>query len=298
MATLVGEKSGQELGISDGDIDARRFFQIRADDRTESKYDIIAAANVVYGSAHPDPEFANLVAIDFRAKQDDREWFKWIVEIDYRSPEGGVATEQLNPLLRPAQISYATEETVYYEPGTVDQTTGALQGVYANSAGELYNPPPEDELTIMVINIQRFEMEVFSVATLYDYNGAQNEDTFIIGDLVAEPGFARLRVGVGHVLEWSSVGIVTRYRPVSYQIKIHPLSWDTFLADAGSYFIPESGPFAGKRQNFITDKEPREKYIGFLDGSGNELPDGADPVFNRFEKKRRPWSILSLPPGP
>ena len=106
----------------------------------------------------------------FLPKQDDREWNYWVVEVGYRSPESGVATEQLNPLLRPAEINYDTETTIYFAPGTVDNETGTLTGVYANSAGEPYNPPPEEEIQIFVVHINRFEQENFSVQLLHDYN--------------------------------------------------------------------------------------------------------------------------------
>ena len=166
MATLIGEQPGRRLELSNGELGAERKFKVRSDTPTESEYKVIAAADIVYGSTHPADEFANLLAIDFSAEQDDRESFFWIVTVVYSTPEGGVATEQLNPLLRPAEISYDTETTLYFAPGTVDQATGTLTGVYSNSAGEPYNPPPEEEIQIFIANIKRYEMEVFSTSLL------------------------------------------------------------------------------------------------------------------------------------
>lgn len=293
-ATLIGEKPGKELGLSSGEADATRYFKVQSDDRDESEYAVISAAGVVYGSAHPDPQFAGLLALDFFAKQDAKDWSWWIVTVEYRTPEGGVATEELNPLLRPADISYDTETTIFVAPGTVDNTTGLLTGVYANSAGEAIKPPPEEELDVLVIDIQRFEPEVFSVNLYRRYNRSLNSDTFIIGDEVAGPGQAKLRIRIGPTREWSAAGLVTRYRAVQYQIKLHPITWDLVQADAGSYYIDES---TGETVAFQT-KKGNVPFIGFLGGDGHPLANGEDPVFLTFERPRLPFSVLNLPPGP
>jgi len=256
MATLIGTVIKEEYNLQPGSTSGLRGFKVQAASKTESIYSIIGASGVNYGSAHPDDP--TLYALDFSASRlDDRNWHAWLVEAGYQNPDDQGTDYQLNPLLRDPEISYDTETTIFVAPGTVDQVTGTLTGVFANSAGEPYNPQPEQELEILVVNIQRNEDSNVSVQKFYDYAGAVNSDTFSIGDFSVGPRFAKLRPRIGRTQVWKNpaTGALTSYRQVNYEIKLHPLGWDIVLADAGSYHLMMDGSMLIKKP-FITNGNP------------------------------------------
>ena len=302
-AVSIGEKRGREYQLQPGSTSAKRGFKVRIDQRNENIYSILGAAGVDYGAGHPDD--STLYALDFSAKQFRDSWQHWDVDIRYQNPDELGTDFQLNPLLRAAEIDYDTETDFYVAPGTVNQSTGELEDVFMTSAGEPYDPQPEQEVQILVVNISRNEPASFSVDLFARYNDSTNSAAWTIGDYTAQRGQAKLRARIGRAEIWKNpaTGAVTVFRPVDYQIKIHPLGvWDIVLADAGSYYKePPAGGGAGPdlQVPFVTTDMPPVPYIGYLDGSGGKLGDGANPVFNQYENKRRlPFSALFLPPGP
>ena len=299
MATLIGEMLGESFSVDPAGGDSVRRFIVRAASQVESKILIIAAAGI--SSNAPHPSNPSIYADKFGAEQDDKAWWKWIVTIDYKSPDDptNIGGED-NPLLQAPEIDYNTEEYFYTAIGVVDTDTNILNGEIANSAGESYDPQPPEEIPILVINIQRNEPHDISVTKFYEFSGSVNSDTFFIGDLTIAPGFAKVRISASPTIKYveATTQDVTLYRTVQYSIKLHPISWDIQLLDEGKYYIDDDG----MRVAFYTDPvdgTPAEPRLGHLDGAGGELIDGEPVVFNKFEnKRRRPFALLSLPSGP
>jgi len=289
--TLIGEQKGRSYnGDVDGD-DSTRKFKVRSHNKDDYGPDVIPAAGVEYLDIHPKNPF--LRALTVSAEQDPTAWWLWIVTWEYGVPD---ENEEDNPINRPARITLATEEFSTAAVAEVDPETGTPIAALVNSAGEKFDPPPEEEAEILVISIQRYELANVSVALFYGYNGATNSDEFVFGDLTIPPDFAKLRARIGDTEEYVSpvTGISTFYRSVDYAIRLHPFGWKISALDIGTFYFEN-----GKKKSFVTDDNLREPLLGLLDGQGGKLEDDADPVFLKFgNKKRRPFSGLALPQGP
>ncbi len=297
--TSVKEIIEAEFTLDIDGGDAKREFYVTTDDPSESYVTIWLATGIVYGDGHPNDAGKQMYEVDVR--RDPQSELVFRVEFRYQRLGTELTELEVNPLLRAPRISMGGDIEQFTAPGVIDETTGTLVGVFANSAGEPYDPQPVEELDIPWINIVRNEASAISVSLFYSYRNAVNSDVFTFGDLVVPAGFAKVLMSAGETQEWADPATpsnITFYREITYRIRLHPLSWDINLLDAGSFFFFDSDT----RKSFVTDQEPREPFIGLLNGSGGRLddePGTPDPVYNVFPNRRRlPFSALSLPSGP
>lgn len=292
--TLINELRGRQYGAVLNSNKATRKFQVRSDDQTDDGPDLMdgsVAGLPEYGDAHP--KNANLFATRLEAAQDSEAWWLWVITIKYEQPQFN-GEEQTPPLSRTARISYETEILMIAAVADRNTTTGAVEDVVGSSAGEPFDPAPEEELEILIINVQRWEAPGFSVATFYDYNGAVNSAAFTWGDQTIGVAEAKLRMRIGPEETYINPADNTTeaYREYNYQIAVSPLGWDLVVLDRGTYYKDGSNI-----KKFLDDFS--EPYVGLLDGSGGALASGGTPVFRTFNtRKRRAFASLSLPAGP
>lgn len=284
MATLIGEDRARKFSVDN----RQRSFIVRAANRDEYAEEIIAACGVDWGDFHPNN--AGYYAKDPTVEQDSGCWWKWTVNWDYAritADEDPENNPEDNPLLREPQMTYDTQTISIASPGGYDDDGELIP--YVSSAGEPYDPPPEEDLEILIISITRWESPGFSLSEYFNYQNSANSDAVTIGDLGIQPGFIKLRLRIGkrekHV---ANDGTVTPYRQFQYVLAVSPLTWDIILLDQGSYYRDDAGdPVKFTSQN---------KEFGLLDGSGGQLADDADPVFKNFKNKKRvPFAPLNLP---
>ena len=297
---IIGEQRGRGSSISlfPNEQTETRMFNVRSDSRTDFSTDILSAPGVPrFGDAHP--RNTRIYALDFQTTQDDEAWWLWVVEITYRIPEDGNDPTGDDPLAWDPIVTMDGEEALIAIDYAVDPTTGEPFEAAVNSAGEPFDPPPETELELLNIVVQRNEPEAFSVSTFFDYYNAVNDASWTFGDMTFLEGQVLLKPRISSVQIYVSntTGQETRYREVTYNLRCNPLGWDVKLLDAGTFELI----FADKvafMTNMVGDI-PAQPRIGLLDGEGSELQSGSDPVYITIKtKKRRNFDALNLPSGP
>ena len=288
MAQLIGEDRARKFNRDSRE----RAFIVKSTAKTEYAEDIAAVVPVDYGDAHP--RNAGYYAKEFDATQDSSCWWKWIAVVKYARKEGQEDPDgnpEDLPLLRDPEISIDTETISIAARGEVD-SSGDLVKAIATSAGEPYDPSPEEELEILLVNITRWELPNFSMAQYYAYQNGVNDAAFMFGDQSIAEGHCKIRTRIGrrerHV---ANDGTETEFRQYDYTLAVSPLSWDIELLDFGTYYLDAGGNV----KKFIDEG----KEFGLLDGAGGKLPDAADPEYNTWKNKRRvDFTALSLPTGP
>lgn len=295
MAYLYGEDLGRKYSVDKDTREADRQFKVIAETRAEDADDILLVCGVAYGDLHP--RAPAIYAKKFSASQDSKVWWKWTVTVKYVKLESENEDPDNNPLEnpldRPPDISIDTESIMVAARGEVD-ATGATVKAILTSAGEPFDPVPEEEMEILLISITQWELPSFSMALYYSYQNAVNNAAFNFGDLSIAEGQAKLRIRVGkrEYFVAPDDGTVIPFRQFDYVIAVSPLGWDLELLDWGSYYLVD-----GKQRRFMEDKDKRE--MGLLDGSGGKLPLASAEHFLNFKNKKRVnFAALNLPTGP
>ncbi len=226
----------------------------------------------------------------------------WKVTVRYETPEpvnergnspSGTQHEQAgqhdNPLAMLAEVQSSTEkfrEVIY---SVYDTTTGTLTPC-KNTAGQVFDPPPEKDATRLVLSITRNEaISVLHPAVDVIYSDAVNSDTW----WGCPPGTWKCQgISTQRETKQLSSGAIFPYLRCTYKFEARP-SWDLQILDAGSYSIQVFDVKRRKIQFKTDDGHPR---IGALDGQGEELRDGLPPVYLTFRVyPRRPFGALNLP---
>jgi len=296
------------MQLTSDDITSRRTFIVIAESRTESDFDILNSTGfpVRYGDLHP--RNAGVFALDFSVSQDSKHWNKWTVEVGYKRPEESQDAENNpddNPLLRQPDISYDTESVTVAAVGERDSNGNVTKGI-VTSAGEPYDPHPEEEIEILLINITSWELPWFSVRDFLALQNGVNDAAFTFGDATFGEGQAKVRIRFGKTEQYtlkdpdnpnSAPGTVVRYRQRDILLAVNPLGWDLSLLDFGTYYRAE-----GSIRRFIEDEQDAQE-MGLLDGQGGRLADGnpigSNAVFNFWKNRKRvPFGFLNLPAGP
>lgn len=298
MASYKGENMARRSSISKDNMTATREFTVISTSQTEYGPSIVAVVPVSYKSGHP--AYAGLFAMFFDPKQDRKCWWKWTVTVKYvrlESSQNQDPTENPfeSPLDREPETSVDTQTIMVAARGETDSGGNLIKAI-ATSAGEPYDPPPEEELEIQLIFITRWELPSFSMTTYYQYQNAVNLTSFTFGDLTINEGYAKIRIRIGKKEYWVSPddGTTIPYRQYDYILAVSPLSWDIELLDWGSYYINGSGQIV----RFLDDSDGAREF-GLLDGSGGKLALGDPGVYNKWKNKVRvEFSTLSLPTGP
>ena len=296
-ATLFGEVPERELTSTADSKERKRVFLVRTSAKTEYGEDVMLAPGVPqYGDIHP--RNAAMVARRFKPKQDRRAWWKWTLEVGYVVPDQQEDPEDNpddNPLLRDAEITYSTESITIASRGEVD-ASGNITKAIVNSAGEPYDPTPEEEIQVLLVTYRRWEVPNFSVSLFYSFQNAVNDGNFAIGDLTIGEGFAKVIMLVGKTeRHLDPDDVETKYREFEYRIMVNPLGWDLEVLDWGTFY------FESNEKKLFVDEQNQE--FGLLDGSGGRLtgdpPAPGTEVYNKWKnKERKDFSLLNLPAGP
>ncbi len=177
-----------------------------------------------------------------------------------------------DPLFRPAKVRFYAIKNRKIVESEVDIHNDALQKggprVIRNSAGAVFDPPPEGDEVLLGISVQR-NVRLFQVANIRRFTNAINKDSWRgvpqraarIADLAADQQFEN---GV-----W--------FWDVGYKLEVKGdgEDWTLKLLDRGAYYLDGSG----NRTDFTTDVGGRRINRGLLDGRGGKLDPTKDPIF-------------------
>lgn len=290
--TSVKELPGRDASFNDSfEREYRRTFQVITDDRTDGPISI-GSATLVPSVFTP---YSLLVGNEFdngarvtrvEPRQDPDQPFVWEVTVTYSTLSEEESQQNENPLLRPAEISMTPQ--TFREPatGTFKDEVNAEGKQYGsgltNSAGELFDPPPEKDVSRPVLTIVRNELNVTPV-TLMDFADALNADTFLGAQprqlKMAAPQFAR-----SHENDQA-------FWRVTYVMSFKRETWDLQVLNQGPEYL-NAGSTADKRP--FKDAEGN-RVLGNLAADGDQLTAGSTPVFLRFAVyKEKQFNSLGL----
>lgn len=296
--TLKGELTERRGGLSGGKGSRSRRFIVVSDNKSDFESTVFATTGLPkYNNLHPDDP--TLRARGFNAEQDREAWWKWIVTVDYEEPSPSSdpdANQFDNPLDKPPEIETYTDSIMVTARGEVDASGNLIKAI-KNSADEPYDPAPEEELDVMVIQISRFAIADFSVSLYQQYNNAVNDAAWTFGDKTFAEGQVKIKIRIGPALFWRhpETGASFRYREYVFELFCIPHTWDIELLDWGTSYLD-----GATRKRFIDEPQPGTgNEFGLLDGSGGKLGPTDEPVWLKWKNKKRvAFGPLNLPSGP
>ncbi len=287
-----------------------RMFRVLCDSLADGPLTALSAPGVprafapyVFGNEHDDYALCRNVTAE-RAQAASLYWF---VEARYETPEprergnesAGTGSEKAgqneNPLLMLPEVSTSLEkfrELIYwvYDP-LADNKIQPCR----NSAKQVFDPPPEKDSSRLILSITRNE----SIGTNHpfidvNYADAVNADTF----WGCAAGVWKCQ-GITSARETKQLanGTTLPYLKCAYKFEARP-DWDLQILDAGAFYFANAfdtrtAPPNDKRIQFQLKGSP---ITGPLNGNGERLPDGANPVFLPLRPYRRiPFGPLALP---
>lgn len=268
-----------------GDYEFNRVFYVLTQTMNVGPFGVLSAVDPVTGMAVPgdfDDYHAGDDALGFAfvksktARRDRVQPRLWIVEVRYSTAKDTQERQIAeNPLDRPAVYSW--DSVTYQKVVAKDKDDQAV----VNSAGERFSPLPTMDDNRPVLRVERNEA-TFNESRAIDYQDAVNTDMFRGFD----PGQAKVAKITGTTAYENSVF----YWQVTYEIHFRREGWRLEILDEGTYTTTALGV-----KLLFFDVRGQIMQSGLLDGHGNELADGSDPVFLPFDVyKKRPFNVLGL----
>lgn len=206
-----------------------------------------------------------------------------VLTVNYRYPENGL-TWSLNPWDRPAVIrgeaGDLTEVRLYDRDGQP----------IINSAGDYYDDIPAQVIPSASIVVERFERHnpvARAVEFSYTTNASAWYGVAAGNGLLGKITFSEVREIVS--------GVAMLFYAVQYPITFRNDGWMLKLIDSG--YVLKDG--SGNRRSKTDDLGTPTPTPVLLDGAGDELGEGLEPVFFPPEgyriKDATNWSTLALP---
>lgn len=193
----------------------------------------------------------------------------WLVTVNYGPYDA--QTFGPNPIDHPLKISFGFAKYEKVVDKTVPDEDGNTEAI-VNSAGDYFDPPPVKDDSRPLIKITRNE-PTYDPLRAKEWKDAINQDAW--------NGFDPGTVKCGEIaaeLAWSQE--CQFYYIVNYEFEIEPDGWALEVLDQGL----RSYDTSTEKQVAIADEkgEPVTSPV-LLDGDGQQLAGGADPVFLTFD---------------
>ncbi len=300
-----------------GNLNARKYtrkFLVTTDSKDTGPMQVAAAVGIPplysayqFGGTESDP-FALLRNIECQRIADGS--YHWEVTCSYETPDpvdsndntisgGGTKREQAgqqdNPLLMIPEIEVSFErfqQAVFF---VYDTTAEKLTPCKASN-GQIFVPPPSKDASRMLVTITRNE----DITSDHPNIGIQFQDVVNSDYWFGQPPGVWKCQGVSAArqskqLTINGIASLVPYLKVTYKFEARNYPYhDTLILDAGTFYLEDTGDVVKKKRQFLTDDG--HPTTGPLDGHGDKLGDGEDPVFLPFRfYKRKPYSLLALP---
>jgi len=282
VATSVNEKRDGKRAIHDekGKKYTRVFLVVLDTVETDGAITARQAAGVPRrGDLHDTDTSARVIVVD--PQQIDGSPLYWNVEVEYSTEYdsdsgGGVVAE--NPLDRPDEYSWGHfDRTVILDR---DKNGAAI----TNSAGDVFDPPLEEDQSLPELTIIRNQL-VYPPNTAFNYMNSVNNSSLTIKGATVAPRQVKMKQFSG---QQNTENGVTYFR-VTYRVQFNPATWDRFVLDIGFNQL-----VAGVRVPILVKGEP--PTLPQLLSNGVALTAAAPVgVFLSFQaSKELNWSILNL----
>jgi hypothetical protein len=292
-----------------------RTFLVQTDSYSDGPFTVAAAPGIpklysLYTFGNERDDYARLREV--RPERIEPNSLFWEVTCEYSTPEVESETDtgkgsskrevdgqQDVPTLQLPEIETSFEKYQQVVYGVFDVKTGQLTPCRASNK-QVFDPPPVKENSRLIITITRNEdINSDHPAQSILYQDAVNSDTW----WSQPPGtFKCQAITAQRQTKNTSKGTIIPYLRVTYKFEGRPYqqvpgdNWDLVLLDAGTYYLNDIGgqPPVVQKLKFISDDGHPITHA--LDGKGNPLPDGANPVWLTFRVyKRLPFGALLLP---
>lgn len=214
----------------------------------------------------------------------------WTIDAEYSSAPTRDGDNEENPLLRPAKITWRTNQ--YRQAIDKDITGKAI----LNSAGDYFDPPIEVDRSRWTASVSKNVATVPSY--LLDYADAINNNSFSISGLSVEQYTAKVQdISIS---ELKIEGDVLYYE-FSYSLEFRREKWQPFeVLDQGmrhKVLLTEGGQTVSHLEHILDAGKPRRPVSSpvLLDGQGQKLnnPNPNNAFFQKFSVYyARSFSVL------
>ncbi len=306
-ATVLGIKTsgkGGSIKRKDSVRDFDIIYKVTTDSRSDGAIVVINASGIPrlgdpYNIGNEYDPGSTVTGIT--ADETDDSMNIWEVTITYSSVQDKDDDLPLNPLDRDPVVKLTFINTREVARGTFDTKsppTSPTSGVsyfataLRNSAGEIFNPPPERDRSRPVLSITRNE-EFIKPTELMDFADTVNSLDF----LGAPPRTVKMTAPAADLLKEND----QQYWQVGYAMEYNKETWDFELPDEGSYYNDSTGggqinANSTDAKEFAVEGHPT---IGLLDGNGKAAAIGADPTFVVYEVyEQKDFNTLNFGPIP
>lgn len=258
-------------------VKATRTFLIYVDSNLDHTQTILASGSLPGRLAvHPYNPF--LLAELREVVNDTADPLRYTMTVNYNSKfEFDPATANENPLLRPAIYDFSFERTskaVRYD---------ILDGAIENSARTPIDPPLELEISIPIIKIT-INKAVLTYSSVADVQDCVNLSTW----LGFAAGLVKIR-GIEIKQKWENNYLYFEY---NWTLAVKWDGWNPLrVLDQGFHTLDSEGEPVLARDKFQT---PYAHPV-MLDGEGNKLTSGSDPVYLDFQMYREVEFVGLIP---
>ncbi len=283
----------RKFGFAKGGVRTyRRTFLVVTDTKTDGPQAILGASGIPQHlsaySLTSETDFAAL-AVSFSARQLPKTPLHWHVTVSYTTDvdkdkeeqQGGTSEGDGDILLEPPTVAFGFET---YRIVAHEDVGGEDPIALVNSAGQPFDPPLMIDDSRPVLTVARNEF-AFDPLQAIDFKDAINNDKFI----GAEIGQVKVK-GITATTELQPGNPESEFWRVTYIFLFRREGWKLRVLDTGTR-VKTGGP-GGEFKPYTEDGVVTEVE---LDGFGNKLTDGANPVFLEFDVyKTRTFAQLQI----
>lgn len=267
-----------------------RVFHVVTTDVTTAQVDIFADTSIpnIYD---PFPGADDAICKNIASEVFHEDQVQWLVICEY-GPRKQVEEGNTHPTDLPAVISFGYQqyrravEKAYRATDDVTNPTLPVQ----NSAGQPFDPPLVDVVSNQVITINRNEKtSAFDPNKAANYKDTLNKNPITVAGVQIAALQGRIRK-IGSRTAWDEEGL--GYWEVTYEVEVDRKYHVRKPLDIGFYQLDSAGELTSiKDSEGEAVTEPVK-----LDGAGQELGPGGDPVYGSFQTLFAvDWAPLGLP---
>lgn len=286
---LIGEMRPGSAGLRQENLSIilNYEFLVQTDDKTTTREQVLyqttglPTCGLLYG-----PLNATCVSLD--AVRDKDSVYQWVVRAVFQTAEETQRLDPSNPSADPIFwlpvfrcTGFITKQKALFEdktPATETNQWGAAGPAYIrNSAGQPFDDPAVELLTLSKISFTQYEDGNLSLRTLMDRNNCVNQELFDAGSGWGDFAKRTLLINVIGARRGYYTGVYCW--KVDYEMTYDPDTWDYKPLDVGTSYL-DSGTLKA-----YYDETNTVRINGKLDGSGGKKT-GNDYEILSFRIKR------------
>lgn len=261
-----------------------RGFKVRVSQRTDGASVAIGAGGLpTRMDAHPDD--ADCVCFRLHPMLFDKEGMFWRVNVEYEEPTRD--TPNPNPLNDPVQIEWTDYSII--EALTEDRDGTKI----LNSAGDPFDPPPEQEVSYPeVLIVRNVSLAAWSPTRARDFRKSVNSDWVTIAGITLAANVGRIMRFDGRLAERNNVEYYTETISIAFAVTAQGVgTWDRSFLNHGLYQL------TGGTKVRIQDDQGNDVVAPWrLDAAGARLATGGAATVETFSTyKEQDFRDLSLP---